>query len=187
MLPLTLFSATALRSVTLCKLIIDKLNRFYTYNNRKEETLIYSTLGLLYKMATKPNWVCTNCRMWSGRKDSVKRHVKNQHGGSSSIVSYINYLVGRDSGLYTPSTPPTYQRKTMTDSLMDELYRESAREVVRHAFNWPNLINPPYKNSTIDQQPRPYYSFWTDIDNFSDWEPTYVQVASPSNRSNFAA
>jgi hypothetical protein len=114
-------------------------------------------------MATKPNWVCTNCGMWSGRKDSVKRHVKNQHGGSSSIVSYINYLVGRDSGLYTQSTPPTYQRKTMTDSLMDELYREFAREVVRHAFIWPYLINPPYKNSTIDQQPRPYYSFWTDI------------------------
>ena len=40
-------------------------------------------------MTTKPNWVCTSCGMWSGRKDSVKRHITNQHDGISSIVSYI--------------------------------------------------------------------------------------------------
>ena len=103
--------------------------------------------------------------MWSGRKDSVKRHVMNQHDGISPIVSFIDYLVGRRSGQYPPSAPPTYQGKTMTNSFMDEVYRASVRELVHHAFDRPNLINPPYKNSTIDQQPRPYYSFWTDIDN----------------------
>ena len=115
-------------------------------------------------MTAKPRWVCTNCGMWSGRKDSVKRHITSQHDGISSIVSFIDYLVGRRSGQY-PSAPPTYQGKTMTNSFMDEVYRASAKELVRLTFNPHNLMNQSNNNNTVDRQRRPYYSFWTEIDN----------------------
>ena len=51
----------------------------------------------------KPNWVCSNCGMWSSRKFSVKRHITNQHSGNAFLVPYIDYFVGRQSGLYPPS------------------------------------------------------------------------------------
>jgi len=47
------------------------------------------------------------------------------------VVSYIDYLAGRNSGLYPPSAAPTYRRKTMTNNpLMDEISRAAARELV---------------------------------------------------------
>jgi hypothetical protein len=116
-------------------------------------------------MTAKPRWVCTNYGMWSGRKDSVKRHITSQHDGISPIVSFIDYLVGRRSGQYPPSAPPTYQGKTMTNSFMDEVYRASAKELVRHTFNPHNLMNQSNNNNTVDRQRRPYCSFWTEIDN----------------------
>jgi hypothetical protein len=115
---------------------------------------------------TKPQWVYTSCGMWSGRKDSVKRHVtREQHG---MIVSYIDYLAGRSSGLYPPSAPPTYRSKTMTNNpLMDEISRAAARELVQQAFDPHSLINQPDGNAVGRQQgprPPPYSTFWTDID-----------------------
>lgn len=48
----------------------------------------------------KPNWVCSACGMWSNRKFSVKRHIINKHYGNAFLVTFIDYLVGRQSGLY---------------------------------------------------------------------------------------
>jgi hypothetical protein len=53
----------------------------------------------------KANWVCSICGMYSNRKSSVKRHITNQHDGEASLVPFIEYMVGRNSGLYSPPKP----------------------------------------------------------------------------------
>ena len=119
----------------------------------------------------KPNWVCTACGMWSSRRDSVKRHVKNQHNGYSWIVTYIDYLVGRDSGIYLPRAPPTYEKKTevnkkpktYADIFTEEGMKEMARQSVSKAFNQPQIISNRFVSNSpqLPQQLRQqYYSFW---------------------------
>jgi hypothetical protein len=65
----------------------------------------------------KPNWVCSECAMWSGRKSSVKRYIAKVHAGKSIMISYIDYLVGRLSGTYPPGMPPQYVSKDKTTPL----------------------------------------------------------------------
>jgi hypothetical protein len=81
----------------------------------------------------KPNWVCSNCGMWSSRKFSVKRHIANKHYGNANLVSYIDYLVGRQSGLYLPSSLPYYEnkRRTPLDIFTEEFWKEKARLAAR--------------------------------------------------------
>ena len=82
----------------------------------------------------KPNWVCSTCGMWSTRKFSVKRHITNQHSGNAFLVPYIDYLVGRQSGLYPPSAYPEYQykgKKSILDTFSDEFWKEKARIAAR--------------------------------------------------------
>lgn len=50
--------------------------------------------------------------MYSSRRYSVKRHIQNVHGGGAFLVSFVDYLVGRQAGYYLPSIPPTYESKT---------------------------------------------------------------------------
>ena len=72
--------------------------------------------------------------MWSSRKFSVKRHLTNQHGGNAFLVPYIDYLVGRQSGLYPPSAYPEYQykgKKSILDTFSDEFWKEKARIAAR--------------------------------------------------------
>jgi hypothetical protein len=92
----------------------------------------------------KPNWVCSACSMWSNRKSSVKRHIENQHNGNASLVTFMDYIVGRQSGLYLPPPPPpppaslqhsNYQNKeeespvnTFTQEYMKEKARLAARK-----------------------------------------------------------
>jgi hypothetical protein len=86
----------------------------------------------------KPNWVCSNCGMWSTRKFSVKRHITNQHSGNAFLVPYIDYLAGRQSGLYPPSSQPEFQykeKKSNSDTFMEEFWKEMARRVARGNSN----------------------------------------------------
>jgi hypothetical protein len=92
----------------------------------------------------KPNWVCITCRMWSSRKYSVKRHILTVHGGFSHMVSFIEYIVGRQTGIYRPPFPaaPTGHRdvqsqkpkKTPSSFAIsnDEYWREKTREYARN-------------------------------------------------------
>jgi hypothetical protein len=57
--------------------------------------------------------------MYSSRKSSVKRHIQNIHAGNSNFVSFVDYLVGRNMGLYWPMLPPTYQKKTNSNNMID--------------------------------------------------------------------
>jgi hypothetical protein len=90
------------------------------------------TYGKKYNM--KPNWVCSNCSMWSTRKFSVKRHIINQHNGNASLVPYIDYLVGRQSGLYPPSAQHEDQYKVDRrpwEIFSEEFWKEKARRAAR--------------------------------------------------------
>ena len=84
----------------------------------------------LRRLKIKPNWVCSRCGMWSTRKFSVKRHITNQHRGNAFLVPYIDYLVGRQSGLYPPSAQPEDQYKVNKrpwEIFRDEFWKEKAR------------------------------------------------------------
>jgi hypothetical protein len=82
----------------------------------------------------KPNWVCSDCGMWSTRKFSVKRHITTQHKGYAFLVPYIDYLVGRQSGLYPPAAQPEYQYKESKkphEIFSEEFWKEKARIAAR--------------------------------------------------------
>jgi hypothetical protein len=49
--------------------------------------------------------------MYASRRYSVKRHILNVHSGVASLVSFVDYLVGRQAGYYLPSIPPIYVTK----------------------------------------------------------------------------
>lgn len=82
-------------------------------------------------MADK-NFVCAVCsqtftRMWRGRV-----HKNNLHAGQGEIVRFIDYMVGRQNGLYSPSNPSDYRKKNRsflsnsprgTDSASQQLLR----------------------------------------------------------------
>jgi hypothetical protein len=63
-------------------------------------------------MSNKPKWTCASCGMYSSRRYSVKRHIQNLHSGGAFLVSFIDYVVGRQAGYYLPSFPPTYETKS---------------------------------------------------------------------------
>jgi hypothetical protein len=117
---------------------------------------------------SKPNWVCSACGMWSGRKYTVKRHIANLHNGTPPVVSYIDYLVGARSGRYRPRSPTIYRTKTMSEIsssntlFLEEVVRAAARELVQKAFNPPPMKNQPRSNIVGQQRT---YSFWDDIEN----------------------
>ena len=76
--------------------------------------------------------------MWSSRKYSVKRHIANRHYGNADLVSYIDYLVGRQTGLYHPSSLPKYENKARTslDIFTEEFWKEKARIAARANSNY---------------------------------------------------
>jgi hypothetical protein len=51
---------------------------------------------------SKPNWACSACGMYSGRKESVVRHIRNKnvHNGYASVIPFIDSLIARRSGFY---------------------------------------------------------------------------------------
>ena len=90
-------------------------------------------------MGNKPNWACGTCGMFSSRKDSVKRHVRNLHG-YGPILRYIDYLSGRQAGFYAPGSFPTFERKEPQEvddhkldqrAFRDGLWNELGREAIR--------------------------------------------------------
>jgi hypothetical protein len=62
-------------------------------------------------MSKKPKWACASCGMYSSRRYSVKRHIQNVHSGGAFLISFVDYLVGRQAGYYPLSFTPTYETK----------------------------------------------------------------------------
>ena len=97
----------------------------------------------------KANWICSICGMYSNRKSSVKRHITNQHDGEASLVPFIEYMVGRNSGLYSPPKPsiplppsfsfiPTQiprnqnkEKRTAVEIFEEEFMKEKAKLAVK--------------------------------------------------------
>ena len=63
----------------------------------KKERIHFSRTALL-----KPNWACSACGMYSGRKESVMRHIRNKniHNGFASVIPFVDSLIARQSGFY---------------------------------------------------------------------------------------
>ncbi|HJU60171.1 MAG TPA: hypothetical protein VJ583_10495 [Nitrososphaeraceae archaeon] len=59
----------------------------------------------------------------------------NKHYGNAFLVTYIDYLVGRQSGLYPHSSPPNYQTKMSPLHIFNEFWKEKARIVARGNSN----------------------------------------------------
>lgn len=101
-----------------------------------------------------PNWVCSSCGRPFGRKWNGKRHLQLCHYGFGALVSFIDYLSGRQSGFYPSSSPPSYERKSTSlfDIYADEFNRALVRESINRFFhplpqsrmknNFNNIVNP---------------------------------------------
>jgi hypothetical protein len=89
---------------------------------------------------SKPNWACSSCGMYSSRRWSVERHILNLHDGSGNVVPFVDYLVGRQSGVYFPKFRPTFVKKnatktiTVMDTVKDELLKAVASKAVNKAY-----------------------------------------------------
>ena len=94
-----------------------------------------------------PNWVCNECGKPFGRRWNGQRHIELCHHGFGGLVSFIDYLSGRQFGVYPSTPPPSYRRKSSSffDIYTDEFKRALARESVNRFFH------PP--------QPRMKYNF----------------------------
>jgi hypothetical protein len=83
---------------------------------------------------SKPNWACVRCGMYSSRKESVRRHIKNLHSCNAMFVSYTDYLIGRQSGIYASHSNPMYVSKhepSLVDKMTEEYCKEMARQCAR--------------------------------------------------------
>lgn len=94
----------------------------------------------------KPNWCCSACGMYSGRRTCVQRHIDNIniHNGKASAIPFIEYLVGRREGLYPPGERSTFsseKHRTLADKMQDELENTFARRVVETSL--PQLVIVP--------------------------------------------
>ena len=47
-----------------------------------------------------PNWVCKDCGKPFSRKWNGKRHINICHHGFGTLLSFIDYLSGRQFGIY---------------------------------------------------------------------------------------
>lgn len=83
-----------------------------------------------------PNWVCKDCGKPFSRKWNGKRHINICHHGFGTLLSFIDYLSGRQFGIYPPNSPPSYRRKSTSvfDIYMDEFSRALARKSVNRFF-----------------------------------------------------
>lgn len=102
---------------------------------------------------SKPNWACATCGMYASRKESVRRHIQNLHSGNAIFVSYTDYLVGRQSGVYAPHSNPIYISKnepSLIDKMTDAYCKEIGKECARQAFH-PTLLKQQQNSGTLSQ------------------------------------
>jgi hypothetical protein len=59
---------------------------------------------------SRPNYVCVACSEHFTRRFSANRHNSNMHKGGAEIVSYMDYMAGRNSGRYQASHPSLYHK-----------------------------------------------------------------------------
>ena len=111
---------------------------------------------------SKPNWSCTECGMYSSRRWSVERHILNLHSGSGIVVSFVDYLVGRQSGYYLPKFRPTFVKKnatktvTVMDTFKEEFLKGFASKAVNKALSSSAIQNHQFDFQRLGSNGAPY-------------------------------
>ncbi len=59
--------------------------------------------------------MCSNCDVWSNRRSSVKHYITNLHNENECLVVFIDYVIGRQSGIYQASSSGSPVGKTDLD------------------------------------------------------------------------
>jgi hypothetical protein len=112
-------------------------------------------LGVL----SKPNWACSACGMYSGRKESVVRHIRNKnvHNGYASVIPFVDSFIARQSGFYAgqyegrknlfrhPNTGFELFQKALPEKLAEKLAEKwtSSSPQLQSSYPQPSVHNHP--------------------------------------------
>ena len=96
----------------------------------------------------KANWSCTECGMYSSRRYSVERHLKNLHKGQGVAIPFVEYLVGRTNGSYPPGQRPAYGSRSKA-SIREKMEEEAENIFVRRVAE--QTFPPPGDPTYIEQ------------------------------------
>jgi hypothetical protein len=122
-----------------------------------------------------PNWTCGRCGKCFSRKWNGVRHLNICHDGGGVIVPFVEYVAGRNSGIYLPASPSTYEHKEKNPSDIwkeefrmwkENYYRSAARQMFNNFFNRnipvaaASLHQRHSSNNNDDNQVEPY-DLWT--------------------------
>jgi hypothetical protein len=116
-----------------------------------------------------PGYACSSCGTPSTRRWNLQRHIAAQHGGMGYCLRFMDYISGRQAGLYPQSSNSTLRQKpfkSLFDVWCGEFIKEDARQKASrfNSISYPAWgQNAPYANqssespdihSLIDQQER---------------------------------
>jgi hypothetical protein len=102
---------------------------------------------------SRPNWSCADCGMYFSRKYSVERHIQNLHKGNGQIVSFVDYIAGRQDGVYPNGLPPTYVKKNSVAGIPKARPMDIMQKELLKALAWKSVNN---KNSYDLAQQMPF-------------------------------
>jgi hypothetical protein len=112
---------------------------------------------------SKPNWACSSCGMYSSRRWSVERHILNLHDGTENVVPFVDYLIGRQSGVYMPKFRPPFVKKnatktvTVMDTFKDELLKGFASKAINKALSSSQMQNHQFNFQGFSNNGAPYF------------------------------
>jgi hypothetical protein len=95
-----------------------------------------------------PKWVCITCGKPSSRKWNIKRHIQICHTSIGRYVSFMEYMTGRQNGLYQPSQYPnsfygsSKNKVNLPEKMIEEFSIELARQLALLYFNPHSSIQP---------------------------------------------
>ena len=90
---------------------------------------------------SRRNWSCADCGMYSSRKYSVERHIQNLHNGNGQIVSFVDYIAGRQAGIYPHGLPPTYVKKNSVTGIPKTSPMAIMQKELFKALAWKSVNN----------------------------------------------
>jgi hypothetical protein len=87
----------------------------------------------------------------------VERHIQNLHNGNGQIVSFVDYIAGRQAGIYHPGLSPTYVKKSSVTSIpktrsVDIVQNELLRALAWKSVNNKDSYHLPQQTPLLNQQ-----------------------------------
>ena len=142
----------------------------------------------IIKMKNNNNsYVCTICSQDFTRKGSGRRHNINLHSGTATIVRYIDYIIGRLSGHYSPSDPLLYRnkKKKHTNISSNNYDNRSGFKVIADNTHDTGFCRNPadelidHNNNNLDKQ----LLHHTDVFSLKSQQPLQNRAANTSSSS----